>query len=1008
MPPSPSYVAEAASAASSQSASHSDSSVAPAASQLDAALPPASANTCPECKQQCPSPKELFIHCMREHGARHENQVLCLGCKAWIGQQQMGNHLRAASDPCGEAMRAAGLDSAPARKQVVPKRASRIVVPVEPPPVLHPHAPEQIPPSLNAEASTIPGLPPLLPELQQLKRTWRRILLELAARLQRAALPYLRSYQNHSLAGNLEMAAQALHQFLLIPAQFLERRRGGKKKGRAKKQLGKTLDRAGENAERWELGQEQEAEEPQVELEESGEEGGAVSPQLLSNDDTTRRVRRCVELAKENHLSRATSALLQNPLAEPSTATFEKLRSLHPPASPAFVAPAVPPGAKRYVQLDEKKFNSILQKLRNGAAPGPSCWTGELLHTICLDQHCREGVIAIITDLLNGSVHSSVRPLLLASRLIPILKEANTAAQREAPVEQAVRVGVGVGVGAGSGVEPSSPSSSSSGREAIHPAPSPALVSESSSSSSFSSSSSSSAFSSSSFLSSSSQPSLASSSSSSGVAAAASASAAAQADASSRIQGEAGGGGRPKPPGVRPVAVGEVLYKMAAMYSLEEIGEESLRSLFPNIQVGVAVKGGAERALHLVQAWLESGDEDHIFIKLDLSNAFNSCSRQQMLSSFFSHPVLSPAWNLFSWAYSEPSPLLYYNLDKLEHILSSSEGGRQGDPLMPLAFALLVQPLYASAAIEGVNLAADLDDLGIEGPREKAFTSFEKVIASAPQYHLPPNLQKTRVFSLHPTPELEEACRVRGLQLEKGEVMEWLGGLVGKLDSEQARRWCIEQVEALRVPLFQRALLHPQMPRTSPSASPALVSSQNLTFSLESFLHQQQHLLSPSSTAGSATSSRKSFMPLLSTKEPNSSFLSLCHVLEASVSYPVNALPMLRTSPPSSSLCQLYLLCFSLIQMPHSSTASIAAWPFSSAMVSLTENICLRLWRTVLMRSLIQVHILLNSSTGSLRSFTQPLSTPSSATTRRKTPATSSSAMLDTKVQEVLMLLIGS
>ena len=52
--------------------------------------------------------------------------------------------------------------------------------------------------------------------------------------------------------------------------------------------------------------------------------------------------------------------------------------------------------------------------------------------------------------------------------------------------------------------------------------------------------------------------------------------------------------------------------------------------------------------------------------------------------------------------------------------------------------------------------------------------------------------------------------------------MERLGGLVGKLDSEQARRWCIEQVEALHVPLFRRSLLHPQMPVTSPSASPAL------------------------------------------------------------------------------------------------------------------------------------------------------------------------------------------
>jgi hypothetical protein len=70
--------------------------------------------------------------------------------------------------------------------------------------------------------------------------------------------------------------------------------------------------------------------------------------------------------------------------------------------------------------------------------------------------------------------------------------------------------------------------------------------------------------------------------------------------------GEAGGGDVQKPPGVRPIAVGEIFYKVAACYSIEEIGETNIHSLFPNIQVGVGVKGGAERAIHLVQSWLET------------------------------------------------------------------------------------------------------------------------------------------------------------------------------------------------------------------------------------------------------------------------------------------------------------------------------------------------------------------------------------------------------------------
>ena len=60
---------------------------------------------------------------------------------------------------------------------------------------------------------------------------------------------------------------------------------------------------------------------------------------------------------------------------------------------------------------------------------------------------------------------------------------------------------------------------------------------------------------------------------------------------------------------MRPIAVGEVLYKLAAMYALEDIGQSNLSSLFPDIQVGVAVKGGAEQALHIMQSLLETGDQ---------------------------------------------------------------------------------------------------------------------------------------------------------------------------------------------------------------------------------------------------------------------------------------------------------------------------------------------------------------------------------------------------------------
>ena len=78
-------------------------------------------------------------------------------------------------------------------------------------------------------------------------------------------------------------------------------------------------------------------------------------------------------------------------------------------------------------------------------------------------------------------------------------------------------------------------------------------------------------------------------------------------------------------------------------------------------------------------------------------------------------------------------------------------------------------------------------------------------------------------------------------------------------------------------------------------------------------------------------------MPLLLTKDP---YFGSC-VKFWRLRFPFRSTPCPCCAPLLPHLpyaSQLYLLCFSLIQMPHSSTASIAAWPFYSAMVSLTET----------------------------------------------------------------------
>jgi hypothetical protein len=83
--------------------------------------------------------------------------------------------------------------------------------------------------------------------------------------------------------------------------------------------------------------------------------------------------------------------------------------------------------------------------------------------------------------------------------------------------------------------------------------------------------------------------------------------------------------------GVRPIAVGEVLTKLAAHYSMSLI-EDQLPKLFPSIQYGVKRPGGSESAAQLIRAALDESsrlDPRSVAIQLDFTNAFNACSRAQ-------------------------------------------------------------------------------------------------------------------------------------------------------------------------------------------------------------------------------------------------------------------------------------------------------------------------------------------------------------------------------------------
>ena len=73
--------------------------------------------------------------------------------------------------------------------------------------------------------------------------------------------------------------------------------------------------------------------------------------------------------------------------------------------------------------------------------------------------------------------------------------------------------------------------------------------------------------------------------------------------------------------------------------------EEQMSDFFQPLQLGVACKSGAEKIVHGLRKCIEDNwlNEDFVVFKVDMSNAFNSVSRQEVLNecgTFF--PELLP------------------------------------------------------------------------------------------------------------------------------------------------------------------------------------------------------------------------------------------------------------------------------------------------------------------------------------------------------------------------------
>ena len=170
-----------------------------------------------------------------------------------------------------------------------------------------------------------------------------------------------------------------------------------------------------------------------------------------------------------------------------------------------------------------------------------------------------------------------------------------------------------------------------------------------------------------------------------------------------------------------------------------------VKSTLPPHQLGVCSPNGAESLVHLVK--LISSDPDTLLsskncLLVDFSNAFNSINRSALFKEVHDMPSLS---SLVEFSYGVQSHLLFG-----EHAILSGRGVQQGDPLGPLLFSLVLQPIVERIASEVPSLLLNgwyLDDGILCGNLDDIAAALSIIAIDGPTVGLSLNKSKSLLFS---------------------------------------------------------------------------------------------------------------------------------------------------------------------------------------------------------------------------------------------------------------------
>jgi hypothetical protein len=206
-----------------------------------------------------------------------------------------------------------------------------------------------------------------------------------------------------------------------------------------------------------------------------------------------------------------------------------------------------------------------------------------------------------------------------------------------------------------------------------------------------------------------------------------------------------------KDSGLRPIAVGNTLRRLAAKAGLRQVSTGLGAELRP-VQLGFGTQGGCEAAVDAASEFIRGNQSKNVLLEIDMKNAFNSIHRDKLLSVVRNR---TPGLYKFIWqAYANESRLFYEGA-----VIASSTGIQQGDPAGPALFSLGVDAV-ARQARSPLNIWY-LDDALIGGNQDDVLSDIQFLIPELNSLGLEVNDAKCEIFLLNHTPlQCEESFAI--------------------------------------------------------------------------------------------------------------------------------------------------------------------------------------------------------------------------------------------------------